>query len=176
MIESISLRKLIFVTLFLIFACLLILTLEGFLVETTSNHTVAHEKGCWDEEDFAIKQPCTPCTDFDKKSKHILACVTSNYKELVTCAKSGDRFRPCSDSELLHFYRFELLTWLLGGLSSAFVILRRRTLDKRMLQRIQQQVAAASLWRSSRSQFSGSQCLVWSTVVFLPLSTSHIFV
>lgn len=143
MIESISLRKLIFLTLFLIFACLLILTLEGFLVETTTNHTaVQQEKGCWDEETFVIKQPCTPCTDFDKRSKHIHACVTSNYKELVTCAKSGDTYRPCSDSELLHFYKFELLTWLLGSISSAFVIMRRRTLDKRMLQRIQQQVAA----------------------------------
>lgn len=142
MIESMSVRKLIFCTIFLIFACLFILTLEGILVESTTNHTVVSEKGCWDDEDFVIKKPCTPCSDFEKRSQHIAACVSSGYKELLKCSKSGEVYRSCSDSELLHFYKFEMLTWLLGGLSSAFVIFRKRTLDKRMLQRIQQQVAA----------------------------------
>lgn len=144
MIESVSLKKLILITILLIIACVLFLTLEGFLIETTSNHTLSHklEKGCWDSEDFVIKQPCTPCTDFDQKSKHIFACVHSKYKELVTCAKSGDVYRSCSNHATYMFYKFEMMTWLLGGMSSAFLVYRKRALDKRMVQRIQAQVAA----------------------------------
>lgn len=144
MIESVSLKKLIFLTLFLIVTCVVILTLEGILIESSSNHTVPHkpERGCWDTEEFFIKHECTPCSDFDKKSQHIEACNKSSYKELVSCSKSGEVYRTCSDSSTLHFYKFELITWMLGGLSSLFVVYRKRVLDKRMLQRIQAQVAA----------------------------------
>jgi len=146
MIENLSLKQLIVLTVIFIITCLLIITLESYFIETNSNHTMAalaRERGCWDSEAFVIKQPCSACSDFDKRSQHIAACATAPHKELVSCASSGDVYRSCSLQDSTHeFYRFELLVWLTGTASSAFLTYRRRHLDRRMLQKIQAQVAA----------------------------------
>ncbi|KAM7285969.1 protein JTB [Ixodes scapularis] len=144
MIEVCSLKRIIFLTVFLIGACLMILTLESILSDHDGNHNMSNSsEGCWEREDYVVKQKCVPCTEFERASKHLPVCIQSKYKELVTCKASGDAYRKCeNENEAQRFWIFEGSVLVTGLFSSLSVVFRRKHLDRKMMERIQQQVAA----------------------------------
>ncbi|KAK8775602.1 hypothetical protein V5799_031051 [Amblyomma americanum] len=144
MIEVCSLKRIIFLTVFLIGACLMILTLESILSDHDGDRNGSNSsEGCWEREDYIIKQKCVPCTEFERASKHLPICIQSKYRELVTCKNSGDVYRRCdNEREGQHFWIFEGSMLVMGLLSSLSVVLRQRHLDRKVMERIQQQVAA----------------------------------
>lgn len=144
MIEICSLKRIIFLTVFLIGACLMILTLESVLSDHDGNQSARNSsEGCWEREQYVIKQKCVPCTEFEKVSGHLPLCIQSKYKELVSCKTSGDVYRKCdAEREGHRFWIFEGGMLVTGIFSSLSVILRQKHLDRKMLERIQQQVAA----------------------------------
>ncbi|XP_065289173.1 uncharacterized protein JTBR isoform X1 [Dermacentor albipictus] len=166
MIEVCSLKRIIFLTVFLIgnlvfhivcfpneilvcfcfvdSACLMILTLESILSDHDSDRNGSNSsEGCWEREEYVVKQKCMPCTEFERASKHLPICIQSKYKELVTCRNSGDVYRRCdNEKEGQHFWIFEGSMLVTGLLSSLSVVLRQKHLDRKMIERIQQQVAA----------------------------------
>ncbi|KAH7966565.1 hypothetical protein HPB49_017744 [Dermacentor silvarum] len=144
MIEVCSLKRIIFLTVFLIGACLMILTLESILSDHDSDRNGSNSsEGCWEREEYVVKQKCMPCTEFERASKHLPICIQSKYKELVTCRNSGDVYRRCdNEKEGQHFWIFEGSMLVTGLLSSLSVVLRQKHLDRKMIERIQQQVAA----------------------------------
>lgn len=137
-------KRIIFLTVFLIGACLIILTLDGILSEHDGNSSKQNssEEDCWERETFEIKEKCAPCTEFERASKHIPVCVQSKYKEVVTCTISGDAYRRCdNDSEAHKFWIFEGCVLIVGLMSSFTVVLRQKHLDRKMFDKIQQQVS-----------------------------------
>lgn len=144
MIEVCSLKRIIFLTVFLIGACLMILTLESILSDHDSDRNGSNSsEGCWEREEYVVKQKCVPCTEFERASKHLPICIQSKYKELVQCKNSGDAYRRCdNEKEGQHFWIFEGSMLAVGLVSSLSVVLRQKHLDRKMMERIQQQVAA----------------------------------
>ncbi|KAL3201571.1 hypothetical protein MRX96_012604 [Rhipicephalus microplus] len=145
MIEVCSLKRIIFLTVFLIGACLMILTLESILSDHDSDRNGSNSsEGCWEKEEYVVKQKCMPCTEFERgQASTSQYAFQSKYKELVTCKSSGDVYRRCdNEKEGQRFWVFEGSMLVTGLLSSLSVVLRQKHLDRKMIERIQQQVAA----------------------------------
>ncbi|XP_064474931.1 protein JTB-like [Ornithodoros turicata] len=142
MIEVCTLKRIIFLTVFAVGACLIILTLDGILEHDNDRSKQNSSEGCWEREIFEVKEACSPCTEFERASKHIPVCVQSKYKELVSCTISGDVYRRCDNNDEAHkFWIFEASMIVLGAISASTVILRQRHLDRKMFDKIQQQVS-----------------------------------
>lgn len=96
---------------------------------------------CWLHEKFEIVEECARCSDFEKVSKHLTACIDSGYKEMVKCPSIGNVYRPC-DKQSQNFWIFESSMIILAIIGSFVVNLRQKQLDHKTLEKIQKQIAA----------------------------------
>ncbi|KFM69441.1 Protein JTB, partial [Stegodyphus mimosarum] len=153
MIEFCTFRRMVIFIIGLIITSLIVLTIESFL--TPSNGKYLHHPGsreenkstapCWQNEDYFIKQHCAPCSEFEKVSRHLPACVPTGFKEMVSCKISGDVYRSCDKVlwlEERNFFIFESCMACFGIIGAIIVSFRQKQLDQRMMQRIQQQISA----------------------------------
>lgn len=65
-------------------ACLMILTLESVLSDHDGNQSARNSsEGCWEREQYVIKQKCVPCTEFEKV---LVSCLLQLCVTLGSCA------------------------------------------------------------------------------------------
>lgn len=187
MIELLNSKKMVLLVMILVFACVLIIILEGILTESdeikpvyqnkfssnakldldslhkkkieeikgaidktkTANRTkeetnsekLENTSMCWLSESHLVKEPCSPCSDFEQVSQHQSACQNTGYKELVKCEFSGEVYRSCivlNDSR--SFWSFQFFTMLFGFVGYCLIQWRNRQLDRKMLERLRRQL------------------------------------
>ncbi|EEC01604.1 transmembrane protein, putative [Ixodes scapularis] len=144
MIEVCSLKRIIFLTVFLIGACLMILTLESILSDHDGNHNMSNSsEGCWEREDYVVKQKCVPCTEFERVcAARLVAPGQTRWYEVAANKQIKDVCSCENENEAQRFWIFEGSVLVTGLFSSLSVVFRRKHLDRKMMERIQQQVAA----------------------------------
>ncbi|XP_015925441.1 protein JTB [Parasteatoda tepidariorum] len=152
MIEFCTFRRMVIFIVCLAFSSLVVLAVESYLTPTNEkypqNNSLSENISgapCWQIEDYFIKQHCAPCSDFEKVSRHLPACVSTGYKEMVSCKVSGDVYRSCDKVlwlEERNFFIFESCMVCLSIVSAAVTSFRQKQLDQRMMMRIQQQISA----------------------------------
>lgn len=113
----------------------------------TSAAPIASNASCWLKEDYIVVEECQPCTDFEIASKSVKECIPTKFKEVVKCKSSGRAVRSCSRVVWLEERKF----WLFEGisisgalLSTLAVYIRQRQLDRRMMKRLQAQLASCA--------------------------------
>ncbi|XP_076032356.1 protein JTB-like [Oratosquilla oratoria] len=154
MIESCSRKRMV-----LAISCLVGLSVVVLIIENewTPGDTRRHTHGenelsnltsrdlCWKQEEYTELEECKPCSDFEVKSKTPAVCSTPGHRQKLKCKNSGEVYRRCDRIEGLeerHFWAFETTMGAIGLVAGAATFFRQRTLDHRILQRIQRQVAA----------------------------------
>lgn len=81
---------------------------------------------------------------FEIRSKTIGVCVHTHYKEVLKCANGETVTRSCDRAAFYDektFWRFEECMFFISIISTLCVVARRKVLSKRMMQRIQRQLA-----------------------------------
>lgn len=100
---------------------------------------------CKPDEELIIVNSCHPCSDFEIASKSNQACLPTNFKELIKCQKSGNKFyQSCDIVEWLEekkFWQFQLFVFIVAFISAPCVFLRQKTLDLRHLKNLQRRLA-----------------------------------
>lgn len=82
--------------------------------------------------------------DFDLASNSVGVCVHTRYKEVLRCSGSEIVTRSCDRAAYVEeklFWRFETFMFLASVASTYCVWFRKKVLNKRMLQRVQRQLA-----------------------------------
>ncbi|KAH8040625.1 hypothetical protein HPB51_011940 [Rhipicephalus microplus] len=169
MIEVCSLKRIIFLTVFLIgtvpgimcfpreiavvfiarcvasyfessdSACLMILTLESILSDHDSDRNGSNSsEGCWEKEEYVVKQKCTALHRIREGKQ----APPNMHPVQVQRTSHLQELRCDNEKEGQHFWIFEGSMLVTGLLSSLSVVLRQKHLDRKMIERIQQQVAA----------------------------------
>lgn len=83
-------------------------------------------------------------TAFEIASQSIGVCIHTHYKEVLRCASGEMVTRSCDRAAFIEeraFWRFETLMFAGATLSTFCVVARKRVLNKRMMQRVQRQLA-----------------------------------
>ncbi|XP_018318714.1 protein JTB [Agrilus planipennis] len=127
---------------------ILVLIAESHWTDRTNhkkqNFVVEHNATCFEKEPFEIVKECEPCTAFEIASKTSGVCIHTHYKEVLKC-KSGDTVtRSCDRVAYLEekaFWRFEGFMFVFSVVSTVSVFARRNVLTKRMMHRVQKQLA-----------------------------------
>lgn len=149
MIESCSVERMLIGFMFLGGLTFLVLYIESYWTDNSDRTLVltnlnSSKTECWLLENFKVLEDCHPCNDFEITSKTNEACEETKYKELVECEKSGRFYKSCSRVTWLEegkFWKFEFFVFVLCVLSTSTVFLRQRILNRRMMLRIQKQLA-----------------------------------
>ncbi|CAL1541260.1 unnamed protein product [Lymnaea stagnalis] len=87
---------------------------------------------------------CQRCPK-DELRAEVPYCKHHGYKEKIRCEDGKEEFVGCDISpavEEAEFWKFELLTLLVGLTSYAVVYLRQKKLDKKLMEKINKQIAA----------------------------------
>lgn len=82
--------------------------------------------------------------DFELRSKSTGVCIHTHYKEVLKCANGETVTRSCDRAAFYDeqmFWRFEGCMFVASIFSTLCVISRKKVLNKRMLQRVQRQLA-----------------------------------
>lgn len=82
--------------------------------------------------------------EFEIASRSIGVCIHTHFKEVLKCANGETVTRSCDRVAWLderNFWTFEALMFFASVISTIFVRIRRKTLDRRALQRVQRQLA-----------------------------------
>lgn len=82
--------------------------------------------------------------EFEIRSKNIGVCIHTHYKEVLRCANGETVTRSCDRAAYIDeqaFWKFEAGMFLASIISTVCVVTRRKVLTKRMMQRIQRQLA-----------------------------------
>ncbi|KAB7498265.1 Protein JTB [Armadillidium nasatum] len=153
MIEFCTKRRMVIAVAFLIGLSVVVVIIENEWTPDDVHHhshdsssdNLTKAENCWMVETYDILEECQPCTDLEKESKSIEVCKSAIHRQKIKCSKTGEVYRKCDRVVWLeerHFIFFESLMLALGLVSGAFTFYRQRVLDRRVLQRIQRQVAA----------------------------------
>lgn len=81
---------------------------------------------------------------FEIASQTIGVCIHTHFKEVLKCASGETVTRSCDKTAYLQekaFWRFEAFTCIAAIISTVCVTARKKVLNKRMLQRVQRQLA-----------------------------------
>lgn len=81
---------------------------------------------------------------FEIASQSIGVCIHTHYKEVLRCASGEMVTRSCDRAAFIDersFWRFEALMFVGATFSTFCVLARKRVLNKRMMQRVQRQLA-----------------------------------
>nr|CAD7195307.1 unnamed protein product [Timema douglasi]CAD7401858.1 unnamed protein product [Timema poppensis] len=151
MIESCSKKRMLLAIVLLGGLTLLVLMLESHWTSvgarsypTVSGKNTSSEHGCWLHEEYQIVEPCHLCTDFEIASKSNFVCVPTHFKEVLQCQISGKASRSCDKVTWLeerNFWIFEGVMFVISVISTTTVFARQKVLDRRMMRRIQRQLA-----------------------------------
>ncbi|XP_065168582.1 protein JTB [Atheta coriaria] len=105
---------------------------------------VEQNSSCFEKEHFEIVNECEPCTDFEIASKSIGVCIHTHYKEVLKCAGGETVTRSCDKTAYIEeriFWQFEGFMFFGAIISTLCTISRKRVLNRRVLQRMQRQLA-----------------------------------
>lgn len=83
-------------------------------------------------------------TEFEIASQSIGVCIHTHFKEVLKCASGEMVTRSCDRAAYFDekaFWRFETFMLIIGSISSLCVYARKNVLNKRMMQRVQRQLA-----------------------------------
>ncbi|XP_077988968.1 protein JTB-like [Glandiceps talaboti] len=102
---------------------------------------------CWQTEDFTVvENSCKPCQGIEF-SVLKTACSSTGFKEKVKCLQSGSEvYKSCPRPSWLEeriFWAFEGFMFVVGFCSCGMVVLRRKKIEKNMMERVQRQISAA---------------------------------
>lgn len=81
---------------------------------------------------------------YDLASQSIGVCIHTHFKEVIKCSSGEMVTRSCDRAAYLDeqaFWKFEGFMFISTVVSTVCVIARKRVLNKRMLQRVQRQLA-----------------------------------
>ncbi|KAL1512818.1 hypothetical protein ABEB36_002341 [Hypothenemus hampei] len=107
-----------------------------FIVEQNST--------CFEKGPYEVVKDCEPCTAFELRSKTLGVCIDTQYKEVLKCANGEIVTRSCDRAayyDELTFWRFEGFMLSFSIISTVCVTARKKVLNKRMMQRVQRQLA-----------------------------------
>lgn len=85
-------------------------------------------------------------TEFEIASRSIGVCIHTHFKEVLKCESGETVTRSCDRVAWLderNFWSFETFMFFGALTSTIFVQIRRRTLDRKALQRVQRQLASS---------------------------------
>ncbi|KAB0803469.1 hypothetical protein PPYR_00439 [Photinus pyralis] len=128
-----------------------VLIAESHWTQQTNNtrkriFRVEQNSTCFEREKYEIISECQPCTDFEITSKSIGVCIHTHYKEVLKCASGEMVTRSCDKVAYIEeqkFWKFESLMFVPALLSTISVYIRKNVLYKRMVQRVQRQLASS---------------------------------
>lgn len=150
MIESCQKRRMLIGISFLGALTVLVLIVESHWTDGTGTRrkkifpAIENNSTCWKRETYTVIQDCHPCTDFEIASQSIGVCIHTNFKEILRCASGETVTRSCDKVAWLEersFWTFQGSTFIIAVISTTFVIARKRVLNRRMLVRMQKQLA-----------------------------------
>lgn len=128
-----------------------VLIAESHWTQQTNNtrkriFRVEQNSTCFEREKYEIVSECQPCTDFEITSKSIGVCIHTHYKEVLKCTSGEMVTRSCDKVAYIEeqkFWKFESLMFIPALLSTISVYIRKNVLYKRMVQRVQRQLASS---------------------------------
>ncbi|XP_044263726.1 protein JTB [Tribolium madens] len=135
-------------------SCLGILTVLVLIIEShwtdsrgpsrKRTFPVEQNSTCWEKEKYEIIKDCEPCSPFEIASQSVGVCIHTHFKEVLKCASGETVTRSCDKAAYIDeraFWRFEGFTFICAIISTLCVSARKKVLNKRMLQRVQRQLA-----------------------------------
>ncbi|KAH9489684.1 hypothetical protein Btru_056315 [Bulinus truncatus] len=93
---------------------------------------------------FTTLTRCQRCTK-DELRTEVDYCMSTGYKEFIHCEDGKEEKIWCDISPAVEesdFWKFQLCTLLLGLSSYTVVYLRQKKLDKKLMEKINKQIAA----------------------------------
>lgn len=148
MIESCPRKRMLLGISFLGVLTVLVLIVESHWTEKSNSRKrifpVEQNSTCWERETFEVVRECQPCTDFEIASKSIGVCIHTHYNEVLKCASGEMVTRSCDRVAYIEerlFWKFESFMFVTAFISTFCVYIRKKVLNKRMLQRVQRQLA-----------------------------------
>lgn len=154
MIESCSKKRMLIAIACLISLSILVLIIENELTpsdrrahtHSSASPNSSHDPElCWMREKMTELEECQPCSADEIKSGNPPVCKEAQYRQKIKCNKTGEVYRKCDRVVWLEereFWTFEAVVSIMGILSGLTTFARQKVLDRRILQRIQRQVAA----------------------------------
>lgn len=109
-----------------------------------NNFIVEQNSTCFEKEPYEVVKDCEPCTPFELRSKSLGVCIHTQYKEVLKCSNGEIVTRSCDKAAYYDeqaFWRFEGFMFGMSVVFMVFVTARKRVLSKRMIQRVQRQLA-----------------------------------
>lgn len=109
---------------------------RSFIIEQNST--------CWQHESYEVIKDCEPCTELEINSGNLRVCMKTHYKELLKCSSGEVVLRSCDRAAYYDeraFWTFELFMLILSCISFICFTARQKVLNKRMMQRVQRQLA-----------------------------------
>lgn len=150
MIESCPKKRMLLGISFLGVLTVLVLIIESHWTERTTHplkrqqFPVEQNSTCFLKEKFEVVKECEPCSDFEIASQSIGVCIHTHFKELLKCESGEMVTRSCDKAAYLEertFWRFEGSAFVLSVVFTFLAVSRKKVLNKRMLQRVQRQIA-----------------------------------
>ncbi|XP_019865950.1 protein JTB [Aethina tumida] len=149
MIESCPKRRMLLGITALGVLTVVVLIWESHWTDTTTHirrksFIVEQNSTCFEKESYEVIKDCEPCSAFEIASKSIGVCIHTHFKEVLKCANGETVTRSCDRAAYYDeqaFWRFEGLMFLASLISTFCVVARKKVLNKRMLQRVQRQIA-----------------------------------
>lgn len=150
MIESCPKKRMLLGISFLGILTIFVLIVESHWTDSESLNKrrnfsiVERNSSCWEKNEFEVIKECEPCTDFEIASKSFGVCIHTGYKEVLKCSDGEVATRSCDKAAYYYekaFWQFEAFMLLSSSISTFCVVARKRVLNRRMLQRVQRQLA-----------------------------------
>ncbi|XP_022903318.1 protein JTB [Onthophagus taurus] len=147
MIESCPKRRMFIGITSLGILTILVLIIESNWTESNlkkREFPIEQNSTCRDKEKHVVIKECEPCTAYEITSKSIGVCIETHFKEVIKCASGEMVTRSCDRAVYLdekRFWKFECSMFMGSLVSLVFVIARKKVLNKRLLQRVQRQLA-----------------------------------
>ncbi|XP_044745586.1 protein JTB-like isoform X2 [Coccinella septempunctata] len=149
MIESCPKRRMFLGITVLGFLTILVLIIESQWTEARDisrkrTFVIEQNSTCWQHETYEIIKDCEPCTESEINSRNLRVCMKTHYKELLKCSSGEVVLRSCDSAAYYDeraFWTFELFMFMLSTISFLCFISRQKVLNKRMMQRVQRQLA-----------------------------------
>lgn len=147
MIENLSKKRMVFGI-----SCLILLTIVVLIIESKwmkagtrrqQEFVIENNSTCWVRESYEVIKDCHPCTAFEIASKSQGVCVHTHNKEVLKCLSGEIVTRSCDRVAWLdekHFWSFQISLTVLGCLASAISFLRQKSLNRRAMLKIQNQL------------------------------------
>jgi hypothetical protein len=169
MIEFLNSRRMILIVVILILISLIVVILEDLLADNVdkpsphrlnklnkdlndlninksqlslmSDENTRTNSKCWLIEDFETITDCIACTQYEKVSRHLIACIPNGFKQRIKCLTFGSVYRSCDKSNA-NFWVFEFSMIFFSTISCLCVYKRQKYLDRITFERIQRQIAS----------------------------------